>query len=141
MPAPRTGFIDSLAQARLSWLSGTAYPAVPVGVFLGLYGGAVPGSDGTGGNEITSAARPAIAFGAVVSDGQGRWQRSNSGLVTFTVPAGAAPGEVVGYGIYGATTGGSPNYVDNLPSPFPYAPGQVLSIPIGAVVLISERLP
>ena len=87
MANQRNGFIDSLQSSRLSWLSGTAYPAAPAGVYLGLYGGTLPGSDGTGGNEISSAGRQAVVFSAPTQDAAGRWTCANTGVVSFTVPA------------------------------------------------------
>jgi hypothetical protein len=51
MPMRRTGFNDTLIDARLSWLTGSAYPAAPSGLYIALMNGE-PLSDGSGLSEV-----------------------------------------------------------------------------------------
>ncbi len=102
------------------------------GLYLALYT-VLPADDGTGGTEVMGGpgtgnyARKAIQGtgptdwnAAVVSpaDGFPSYKTGPRSTVTwaFGVPS-ADWGDVVGFGIYAASTGGSPRYVGSLNSP------------------------
>ena len=136
MPTKRTGFIDSYHQSRLQHLTGTSYPANPTGTFLALYISAMPASDGSGGTEATGT-RPAITFGAPATDGNGRYYMSNSSAISNITLQNTSAGEVVGFGIFAASTGGAPLYMDRLP-PFQVQAGATITIAANAVKVYAE---
>lgn len=135
MPTPRTGFIDSYHASRLNHLKGTAYPAAPVGSYLALYIGSLPVSDGTGGSEATGT-RPSIALSAPQTDANNRQYVSNTSAITATLTNTAA-GEIVGFGLCGAATGGTPIYMDRT-APFQVQPGASVTIPAGTIRIYAE---
>lgn len=136
MPATnRTGFIDSYHQSRINHIKGTAYPTAPTGSYLSLYIGSLPVSDGTGGNEVTGT-RPAITFGTPQTDPNGRQYIANTSAISVTLTNTAA-GEVVGFGICGASTGGTPIYMDRL-APFQAQAGATVTLPVGTIRLYAE---
>lgn len=135
MPTKRSGFIDSFHNSRLTHLTGTSYPANPAGTYLALYIGALPLSDGTGGTEATGT-RPAITLGSPATDGNGRYYITHAASVSATLTNSGA-GEIVGFGLFAAATGGTPIYVDRLP-PFQVQANAAVTIPAGAVRIFAE---
>ena|SRR5215469_10967214 len=133
----RAGHVDSQQASRLNWFKNTAYPAAPTNTYLALYAGSMPKSDGTGGNEISPASRPAITFGAVATDANGRHYMSNNAVNSITL-TNTSQAEVIGFGIMSATSGGTPYYSDRFPAPFPVAAGATISIPAGAIRVFAE---
>lgn len=133
----RTGHNDAQQAARLNWFGGSAYPAAPINTYLGLYAGKMPLSDGTGGTEVSPATRPAITFGAVAQDANGRHYMSNN-AVSNIVLTNASAAEIIGFGIFSANSGGTPIYYDRLPAPFEAQAGATVNIPAGAIRLFAE---
>jgi hypothetical protein len=131
----RTGFPDSLHDSRLTHITGTSYPANPAGTFLGLYMGKMPDSSGTGGAEATGT-RPAITLGAPQSDFNNRRYITHAAAVSATL-TNTSPGEIVGFGIYAAATGGTPIYTGPL-GPFQAQVAATVTIPAGAVRMYAE---
>jgi hypothetical protein len=126
MATKSRGYVDAYHQSRVNHLTGTAYPTALTGTWIGLYLGSLPVSDGTGTTDIV---RVAVTLDNLGQDGNtGRWYVQPTAAVAFTIPATVA-GEVVGWGVYGAASGGTPVYVDAVASPFPVKAGQVITIP------------
>ena len=126
MPTQRAGWVDAQQSARLT---GTYY--------LALYGGVRPASDGTGGNEIGPATRPAITFGAVAQDANGRHYQDNI-AVSGIVLTNTGSAQIVGFGICTAATGATVVYSDRFPRPFQVTAGQTITIPAGAIRMFAE---
>jgi hypothetical protein len=115
------GWTDSIADARLTWLAGSAYPAPPGALYIALYRG-FPLSDGSdaASMELTRTASP-VTFGSLQSlPGYEapsslpcvRFIQPTVG-VTFTPPGPVVPGvslTVGAWGIVGAT--GGPFYLN-----------------------------
>lgn len=138
MVMSRRGFVDSYRTARLAHIAGTAYPAALLNAFVGLFV-AFPKSDGTGGTEVTIAARPAITFSAPANNAaRQQFTQSNNGVVSFTPGAGAGSGMAIGFGIFAAASGGTAVYIDYLLPPRPFAAGVALSFPTGSLIVWEE---
>lgn len=137
MPTARRGYIDSYHGSRLTHLTGTTYPAAPTTLYLGIYAGKIPASDGTGGTEVSPATRPAITLGATQTDYNGRQYITNSAL-SGIVLTNTAAAEIIGFGLFGASSGGTPIYVDLLPAAFQVQAGATISIPAGAIKIYAE---
>lgn len=135
MPLPKTGFSDAMHQSRVNHLAGTAYPAPITTPFIGLYLGKAPQSDGSGAFDFV---RVAVTWTTQMQDpNTQRWFVQPTAPLAFTIPVGVT-GEVVGWGVYSAGSGGTPFYVDAVPSPFPVTPGQVVTLPPSALRAWSE---
>ena len=126
MPTQRAGWVDAQQSSRLS---GTWY--------LALYGGSKPASDGTGGNEIGPATRPAITFGSVAQDANGRHYQDNN-AVSGIVLTNTSPAHITAFGICTAATGATVAYTDRFPRPFQVGAGMVITIPAGAIRMYAE---
>jgi len=136
MATAQTGFIDAYHSAHLQGLAGTAYPAPLAGTYLALYGGSIPLSDGSGGTEFTGT-RPAVTLGATQIDTNGHAYVTNTAPVTVTL-ASLSGGTLMGFGICAAATGGTPVYVDRLPSGFQVGALASVTIPAGALKIYAE---
>lgn len=136
MANARTGFVDAYHNSRLTHITGTSYPANPVGTFLALFMGKMPLSDGTGGTEVTGT-RPAITLGAPQTDFNNRAYITHAAGVNNITLTNTSAGEVVGFGIFAANSGGTPIYTGALP-PFQAQAGATVSIPAGTVKLYAE---
>lgn len=90
--------------ALLNWLKGTAMPAAPAGVYVGLFNGD-PTDAGSAGAEVTTTIRAggrvAATFGALT----GNTSMANSADVDFGAAAGAAT--VSHFGLFSAASGGN----------------------------------
>jgi hypothetical protein len=129
------GYTDSYHQSRINHIAGTAYPTALAGQYIGLFLGSLPKSDGTGS---TDSVRVAVTLGSAQQDGNtGRWFTQPNASVSFTIPANAS-GEVVGWGVYGASSGGTPVYFDAVPSPFKVSGGQSVTLPASAFQVYAE---
>jgi hypothetical protein len=115
MPMRRSGFNDTLIDARLLWVTGSAYPAAPSSLFVSLLAG-VPSSDGS--NVVEETPRVAVTYGAPSSPSgdpgwpQGRSIKPTAG-VSFTPAGQAGPGvNVAGtaWALWSASSGGAPLY-------------------------------
>jgi len=137
MASTRIGFTDSYQQSRLQHVNGTSYPTAPTGTYLAIYAGAVPDSSGNGGTEATGT-RPAVTFGSPQVDVNGHYYIANSSAVSGIAMGNASQVTVVGFGIYTASTGGTPLYVGRFASPYPVAANAPISIPIGLVKMFAE---
>lgn len=127
MPAPIRGYSDAYHQSRINHLAGTAYPAAITTPYIGLYLGKLPLSDGSGATDIVRAG-PVTWAAAVQDPNTLRWYIQPTGPATFpAIPAGVS-GQVIGWGVYAAASGGTPVFVDEVPAPFPVMAGQVLSL-------------
>lgn len=126
MPTNRAGWVDSQQSARLS---GT--------FFLAIYGGQLPLSDGSGGVEVSPASRPAITFGAVTQDANGRHYQANN-AVNGIVLTNNNPTWINGFGICSAATGATVVYLDKLPTPFQVMKLATINIPAGAIRMYAE---
>lgn len=135
MPTYRTGYPDTLHSSRLQHLTGTAYPAVPTGLFLALFT-KMPLSDGTGAVEVTGT-RPSITLGAPIMDYNSRQYITNASPISATL-VNASAGQIVGFGIFGAATGGTLYYADRLPSSFQVSAGQAVTIPANGIKVYAE---
>jgi hypothetical protein len=102
----------------LNWLKGTAFPAPPSAVYVGLFTVA-PAEDGTTGTEVSGGgyARQAVTFGAVSQLPSGPAQMSNTADINF--PVATAPwGTIVAIGLFDASTAGNLLYYASI-SPVP----------------------
>lgn len=137
MATARAGHNDAQQVARLNWFTGSAYGAAPTTIYLGLYAGKMPLSDGSGGTEVSPATRPAITFGSVTTDANGRHYMANN-AVSNIVLTNTSAAEIIGFGIFSANSGGTPLYYDRLPGAFQAAAGATVSIPAGAIRVYAE---
>ena len=137
MATARAGHNDAQQAARLNWFTGSAYAAAPTTIYLGLYAGKMPLSDGSGGTEVSPATRPAITFGAVTQDANGRHYMANN-AVSNIVLTNTSAAEIIGFSIFSANSGGTPLYYDRLPGAFQVAAGATVSIPAGAIRVYAE---
>lgn len=101
-----------LANAILSWVKGTTFPAANANLYVALLTACPTKNDGTGLTEVSgsSYARQAIASSGWSAESQAsdtiHQQISNSAAITF--PAVTTTGyTVVGYAIYDALTSGN----------------------------------
>lgn len=136
MATTRTGFVDSYHASRLTHLTGTSYPSNPVGTYLGLYMGNLPNSAGSGGTEVTGT-RPAITLGSPTNDFNTRQYITHASAVSSITLTNTAAGEIVGFGIFAASSGGTPIYIDKLP-PMQVTAGATVTIPAGVVRIYAE---
>ena len=127
MATKRTGWTDGQQSSRLNLGS----------VFLALYAGSIPDSSGAGGTEVSPATRPAITFGAVAQDVNGRHYQDNN-AVNNIVLTNTTPAHLVGFGICTAATGATVIYLDRLRSSFQVAAGATVSMPAGAIRVYAE---
>lgn len=135
----RAGFIDSYHGSRVNHLTGTAYPAAPATIYLGLYLGQMPKSDGTGGTEVSPATRPTLTLGAAQFDVNGRQYITNAAAITGITLTNTSAGEIVGFGVFSATSGGTPIYIDRFQTAaFQVQIGQTISIPAGGIKVFAE---
>ena len=124
MATKARGFVDAYHQSRLNHVTGTAYPTALTGTWIGLYLGSLPVSDGTG---TTDTVRAAVTLDNQAQDpNTNRWYIQPTAAVTLTP---TASGEAVGWGVYGASTGGTPVYFDTLPNPIPVKGGVAITLP------------
>ena len=138
MPTPRRGFVDAYHSSRLNHLTGTTYPAAPVTLYLGLFAGKLADSSGAGGTEISPATRPTLTLGTTQTDPNNRQYITNGSAITGIVLTNTSLAEVIGFGVFAANSGGSPIYVDTLPSPFQVAAGATITIPANAIKIFAE---
>jgi len=121
MPAfRRVGWSDSLTDSRLAWLTGTAFPASPGGLWLSLLSG-MPLSDGSGVVELTPRVGPLTFTSPATSSGFMGFPSDHfiqpTADVTFTPPGQPGPGVSVGgaaWALWGASSGGVPIYANSL---------------------------
>jgi hypothetical protein len=120
MPAfRRSGISDSLLDSRLTWFTGTAYPASPGGLWISLLSG-MPLSDGSGVVELTP--RVSVTYGTPsTQSGQMGYPHERyiqpSADVTFTPAGQPGPGVSVGgaaWALWGVASGGLPIYANSL---------------------------
>jgi hypothetical protein len=91
----------------LDWLTGTAFPAVPAGLYLALFT-ATPTETG-GGTEVAGGinyARQAVTFGAKSNPDATSTRKSNNAAVTFGIPSGAW-GTITHFALFDAVSGGN----------------------------------
>lgn len=132
MATKSRGYVDSYHQSRINHIAGTGYPAAILTPYIGLYLGSLPASDGTGN---TDTARTAVTWTAPALDpNTQRWYIQPTAAVTITP---AATGEVVGWGVYSASSGGTPVYFDAL-YPFPVKAGVAVTIPASELRVWAE---
>lgn len=133
MATKTRGYVDSYHQSRINHIAGTGYPAAILTPYIGLYLGSLPASDGTG---TTDTARTAVTWTAPAQDpNTQRWYIQPTAGVSITP---AAAGEAVGWGVYAASSGGTPVYLDELPAPFPVKAGVAVSIPASSLRVWAE---
>lgn len=133
----RRGHPDAQQLARLNYLKGSTPGAAPTTVYLAIFASSVPLSDGSGGTEIGPATRPSITFGSISQDTNGRHFMTNSAAINNIVLTNTSPAEIIGYGIYDASTAGNLLYVDQL-YPQRVAAGATISIAVGQIKVYSE---
>lgn len=90
--------------ALLNWLKGTAMPAAPAGVYVGLFNGD-PTDTGSAGAEVTTTIRAGGRVAATYGNVAGNASISNSADVDFGAAAGAAT--VSHFGLFSAASGGN----------------------------------
>jgi len=135
----RTGFNDAYMASRLNHLTGTTYPSAPTTLYLGIYMGAVPISDGSGGTEVSPSTRPSITLGSPAYDANNRQYITNASAVTGIVLTNSAAGEVLGFGLFAANSGGTPIYFDRFPTAsYQEAAGATITIPAGGIRVYAE---
>ena len=99
-----SGLSTYTQNAILNWLKGTAMPAAPAGVYVGLFNGD-PTDAGSGGAEVTTTVRAAGRVAATFGTITGNTSIANSADVDFGAAAGAAT--VSHFAIYDAATEGN----------------------------------
>ena len=138
MATKSRGYVDSYHQSRINHIAGTGYPAAILTPFIGLYLGSLPVSDGTGNTDLV---RVAVTWTAQAQDpNTNRWYIQPTAALTFAIPAGTKA-EVVGWGVYAASSGGTPVYFDEVPAPFPVNGGTAgvnVTLPASAFKVWSE---
>jgi hypothetical protein len=137
-------FSDYLEGTVLAWLQGTAMPASPTNVYVGLFT-ALPADTGTSGSpadgtEVTSSngyARVAVAVpgdvSPIIANGTTQqFQVSNS--VIFPQATGSW-GTVVGYGVWDAASSGHLLWYDALTAPQAIGTNQTPSLAAGQIII------
>ena len=99
-----SGLSTYTQNAILNWIKGTAMPAAPAGVYVGLFNGD-PTDAGSGGAEVTTTVRAAGRVAATFGTITGNTSIANSADVDFGAAAGAAT--VSHFAIYDAATEGN----------------------------------
>ena len=98
-----SGLSTYTQNAILNWIKGTAMPAAPAAVYVGLFNGD-PTDAGSGGSEVTTAIRTAgrvtATFGTII----GNTSIANSSDVDFGQAAGSAT--VSHFGLFSAASAG-----------------------------------
>lgn len=97
------GFSTSVAQSILNWLRGTAMPSPPLALYAALYSGD-PGSDGSGGSEVTGTVSPTGRQEVTFSGASGK-TIANANTVDFGEAQGVAALSHVAF--FDAATGGT----------------------------------
>jgi hypothetical protein len=132
-----------LADAVLSWVKGTTFPAAPANVYLAIMTTAPTARDGTGGVECTGTgyARQAVAssaWGAIATSGSGLTaleQILNSNTVSWGAAGGSNWGTAVGIGVYDALTNGNLIDYGDLTASQAIGSGQTFQIGAGSLAL------
>jgi len=94
----------------LNWLKGTAFPAAPGTLFVGLY---TTAPDDTGGGVEVSGnayARQSITFGAITNVANGPDTMSSNADVLFPIATPSGWGTIVAAGLFDAVTAGNMIY-------------------------------
>ena len=99
-----SGLSNFTQAALLNWLRGTAMPAAPSGVYVGLFNGD-PTDTGSAGSEVTTTIRAGGRVAATYGNVAGNTSISNSADVDFGAAAGAAT--VSHFGLFSAASGGN----------------------------------
>jgi hypothetical protein len=120
----------------LNWLRGTAFPAPPATLYLGLFL-VLPAADGTGGVEVGTPGytRVGVAFGVVARVG-GADQVASLADVFFPV-ALSTWGAIAGIGLFDAAAGGTLLYFAPTQVPVSVGVNEQLKLP-AANVTVSE---
>lgn len=98
-----SGLSTYTQNAILNWLKGTAMPAAPAGVYVGLFNGD-PTDAGSGGAEVTTTVRTAGRVAATFGTITGNTSIANSADVDFGAASGAATASH--FGLFSAASGG-----------------------------------
>jgi hypothetical protein len=111
-----SAFSNYLELKIAQWTTGTAMPAAPTTLYIGLFS-ATPLEDGTGGTEVTStligsATRPAITLTAATASDVTTLKNSAANFVFVASAAGAA--NVTHFAIYDQPTGNTPGTTNML---------------------------
>ena len=99
-----SGLSNYTQAALLNWLKGTAMPAAPSGVYVGLFNGD-PTDTGSAGAEVTTTIRAAGRVAATYGNVTGNTSMANNADVDFGAAAGAAT--VSHFGLFSAASGGN----------------------------------
>jgi hypothetical protein len=110
-------FSDYFEDKILNWFKGSAFPTQPTNLFVGLFT-ALPGDTGSGGapSDGTEAtgngyARVSItaasAWSAISTVNTTQRHITNSAQITFPAASGGWGGNIVGWGIWDASSAGN----------------------------------
>lgn len=117
------------------WLTGSAMPAAPAGLYVGLF--TSDPTDAGGGGEVTTtvraAGRAAATFGAGADDGAGGTKKTNTVAVDFGQSAGDVAGTVTHFGIFDAGAAGNLLLHGALDAAKPVTTGDPVVFPIGSL--------
>jgi hypothetical protein len=105
------GFVQSVIDSQLSWISGSTFTAAPGSTYIGLLTH-LPNAAGSGAVEAPQTTRQSVTWSAPATDGGGHRFIQNSGSLTFTF-SGACT--VVGFAVFDALTNGNLLYYSSLP--------------------------
>jgi hypothetical protein len=119
------------ANAVLDAYFGSGTPAT---LYIGLFT-AMPASDGTGGTEVTggSYARKAVTNNSTNFPAAAGGAKANAVSIDFAT-ATALWGNVVGAGVFPASTGGNPDYFAELDADRTVNSGDAFSFAIGQLI-------
>ena len=127
-----------MATGRLGWTDANQVSRLTGTWYLAIHAGATPVSDGTGGNEVGPATRPAITFGAVVQDPATQRHYQSNNAVNNIVLTNTAPCWISGFAICSAATGATVQYTGIFPTPYQVAKLATINIPAGAIRMYAE---
>lgn len=124
------GFTDYMEGLVMAWMNGSAMPAAPAALYVGLFDGD-PTDTGTGGSEITTtvraAGRVAGTFNRVVG------QLTNGAETNFG--SAAASAHMTHWGVFDAAAAGHLLQYGPLDSVRDVSAGTRVFIPAGSMVL------
>lgn len=125
-----SGLSTYTQNAILNWLKGTAMPAAPAAVYVGLFNGD-PTDSGSAGVEVTTAVRAAgrlaVPFGAITSN----TSVANSAEILFGASATAT--NVTHLALFSAASGGTLLGSGSVAAPGPVPLGAEVKFPVGAL--------
>lgn len=105
-------------------------PTAPATVYVGLFT-TMPGRDGLGGVECTTGTHPSYTRQSVAFDAPATGRIVNTAKVTMAASLASAWNNLIGFGIWDASSGGNLMGYEAFPATRSYPIGQEVAFAIG----------